>query len=147
MTTNYAAAAHAWLDSIRFDLLTGWDLCIKESFQSAISTVDPANPTAVYDVVDQHITALATDPARTCITYPDYTEDILRIFIGNQQRAEDAFYRVGGEIDPEGSITSPIKSSVLALIDHEASVAASRLRDSLPDLQARFEELEEAEAD
>lgn len=147
MTTNYAAAARAWLDSIRFDLLAEWDLCIKESFQSAISTVDPTSPTAVYNVVDQHITALATDPARTCITYPDYTQDILRIFIGNQQRAEDAFYEAGGENDPAGSITAPIKSSVLALIDHEASTAASRLRDSLPKLQARFEGLAAAEAD
>lgn len=145
MTTDYAAVAREWITSIKQNLIKDWDSCFNEACFEELTLVNPHDPAAVYEALERRITQLEEDPDAAGVSTPYFVADILQVFVANQNQVEEAYAHRCDPAEPGERLTSVIKRSVEAYVYAEAETAAARLREALPELKARFEELEDAE--
>lgn len=145
MTTDYAAVAREWLDTTYREPISGRDIYITDACEEALRGVNRHDPTAVYDAVEDVLRGIIGDPDVYGTTLPDYPEDCIELYLKNRQLVADAFHEVWNPEHPVTSCTDPIEEAVRYMIRDQECREATRLREALPELKARFEELEDAE--
>lgn len=125
--------ARHWLKSNEEETIKGWSFHFADNLLAQLGKVDPHDPAAVFDKVEEELIFASDMPPGWLDTFPSY-EEAPAIYLENVEACLHAYHEYG----PLSDDTTPEEaqhSAVVCLLDQEATAAAQSFLYDLPTLK------------
>lgn len=130
---NALETAHDWLTSNEEETVKGWPLQFSTRLLDELAEVNPTDPRAVYDAVEEELIFAADTPPGWLPTMPSEKE-AAAIYLANLQACQAAYYEYG-PLSGDHSLGESVHSAVVCLLDQAATAAAQSFLYDLPALK------------
>lgn len=125
--------ARHWLKSNEEETIKGWSFHFADNLLAQLGKVDPHDPAAVYDAVEEELIFAADTPPGWLPTQPS-EEEAQAIYLANIQACQAAYYEYG-PLSGDHSLGESVHSAAVCLLDQEATDAAQSFLYDLPTLK------------